>query len=72
MSGLAGKAILITGASRGIGAATARVAHREGAVVVAHYGANRAAAHQLSDEFGGSRIHLVAGDLTDPTQTRHV
>ena len=37
---LAGKAILVTGASRGIGAATARAAHREGAAVIAHYGAN--------------------------------
>ena len=41
---IAEKALLITGASRGIGATTARVAHREGADVVAHYGANTAAA----------------------------
>jgi len=72
MSSLAGKTVLITGASRGIGAATARVAHREGAVVIAHYGANTAAAQRLSDELGGTRIHLVAGDLTDPAQTRRV
>ena len=67
---LARKAVLITGASRGIGAATARVAHREGADVVAHYGANAAAAQRLADEFGGERIHLVGGDLTDPARTR--
>ena len=67
-----GKAILITGASRGIGAATARVAHREGADVVAHYGANAAAAQRLSNDLGGERIHLVAGDLTDPASTRRV
>ena len=69
---LAGKAILVTGASRGIGAATARAAHREGAAVVAHYGANSAAAQRLADEFGGERIHLVTGDLVDPVCTRHV
>lgn len=69
---LAGKAILITGASRGIGAATARVAHRDGAVVIAHYGANKAAAQRLSDDLGGERIHLISGDLTDPASTRRV
>ncbi len=69
---IAGKAVLITGASRGIGAATARVAHREGADVVAHYGANTAAAQRLSDDFGGERIHLVTGDLMDPVCTRGV
>ena len=56
---MAGKAVLITGASRGIGAATARVAHREGGDVVAHYGANSSAAQRLADELGGERIHLV-------------
>jgi 3-oxoacyl-[acyl-carrier protein] reductase len=69
---LAGKAILVTGASRGIGAATARAAHREGATVIAHYGANSAAAQRLADEFGGERIRLVTGDLVDPVCTRRV
>ena len=69
---LAGKAILVTGASRGIGAATARAAHREGATVVAHYGANSAAAQRLAGELGAGRIHLVAGDLVDPVCTRRV
>jgi NAD(P)-dependent dehydrogenase (short-subunit alcohol dehydrogenase family) len=69
---MAGTAILITGASRGIGAATARVAHREGAVVIAHYGANKAAAQRLADDLGGERIHLISGDLTDSASTRRV
>jgi 3-oxoacyl-[acyl-carrier protein] reductase len=69
---MAGRAILVTGASRGIGAATARAAHREGADVVAHYGANSSAAQRLVDELDGERIHLVAGDLTDPARTRLV
>ena len=29
-----------------------------------------AAAQRLADEFGGERIHLVGGDLTDPARTR--
>jgi len=69
---LADKAILVTGASRGIGAATARAAHREGATVIAHYGANSAAAQRLEGELGAEQIHLVAGDLFDPVCTRRV
>ena len=53
---LSGQTALVTGASRGIGAATARAAHREGAAVVAHYGANSAAAQRLADEFGGGYL----------------
>lgn len=41
------KRVLITGASRGIGAATARTVHRDGGTVVVHYGANKAAADAL-------------------------
>ena len=67
---MAGKAVFITGASRGIGAATARVAHREGGDVVLHYGANSSAAQRLADELGGERVHLVGGDLSDPARTR--
>ncbi|WP_415853309.1 SDR family NAD(P)-dependent oxidoreductase [Sinomonas sp. G460-2] len=69
---LNGKTILITGASGGIGAATARVAHREGAVVVVHYGSNRASAESLSAELGDGRVHLVQGDLANPAETKRV
>ncbi len=40
--GLKNKIVLITGASGGIGAATARVFAREGAKLVLHYGKNKA------------------------------
>ena len=66
------KRVLITGASRGIGAATARTVHRDGDTVVLHYGANKAAADALAAELGRERVHLVQGDLTDPTETRRV
>ena len=37
-----------------------------------HYGANKAAADALAAELGRERVHLVQGDLTDPTETRRV
>jgi hypothetical protein len=65
MGMLNGRRILITGASRGIGAATARVCHREGAEITLHYGSSTQAAQRLADELG-DRVHLVQGDLSAP------
>lgn len=59
---LAGRTILITGGSRGIGATTVRAAHREGATVVLHYGSAATEAQRIAAELG-DRVHLVQGDL---------
>lgn len=71
MTSLAGRTVLITGSSRGIGAATARVAHREGATVIVHYASAVGPAEALAAELG-ERVHLVRGDLTYPARTREV
>jgi NAD(P)-dependent dehydrogenase (short-subunit alcohol dehydrogenase family) len=62
---LRGRTVLVTGGSRGIGAATVRAAHRDGATVVLHYGSAAAAAQAIADDVG-DRVHLVGGDLSDP------
>ncbi len=54
---LAGKIILLTGASRGIGAAIARALGATGATVALHYGNSRDAAEQLAEAIGNdSRV----------------
>lgn len=67
---LAGRTVLVTGASRGIGRATAVAAHREGASVVLHYGSSRAEAERTAARLG-DRVTLVGGDLRHrETRTR--
>ncbi len=65
-TGLAGKRVLVTGASGGIGSACARAFHGEGAQVALHFhrGAERVLA--LSAELGGAPVFQA--DLTDETE----
>ena len=61
-TGLAGKGVVITGASGGIGAACARAFAAEGARVLVHYHRGEDRARALSAELGNAPI--VAADLT--------
>ena len=64
---LSGKVCLVTGASRGIGAAIAAVLADHGARVVVHYGQNKDLAMQVAEDLSGDD-HLVLGaDLADPS-----
>jgi NAD(P)-dependent dehydrogenase (short-subunit alcohol dehydrogenase family) len=63
---LTGKTILVTGASKGIGAAIVEVLGRQGANVVAHYGSDRAGAEAATASIPGDRLRLVAADLAKP------
>jgi 3-oxoacyl-[acyl-carrier protein] reductase len=62
-TGLAGKRVIVTGASGGIGSACARAFAAEGAAVALHYHRGRERAQVLAAELGGAP--LVAADLTD-------
>jgi 3-oxoacyl-[acyl-carrier protein] reductase len=66
MLDLAGKTVLLTGASKGIGAATARVLGEAGAHLVAHYGADRGGAEAATQAIPAERRLLVAADLGEP------
>ena len=66
MISLAGKAVLITGGSRGIGAAAVKLFAQAGADVVFNYNRNREAAEQVEQEARkhGTRVELLKADLS--------
>jgi 3-oxoacyl-[acyl-carrier protein] reductase len=61
-SGLSGRAVLVTGASGGIGSACARAFAAEGARVALHYFRGRERAEALAEELGGAPV--LNADLT--------
>jgi 3-oxoacyl-[acyl-carrier protein] reductase len=66
MIDLSSKVILVTGGSRGIGAATVKALVSAGADVIIHYSRSDAKAKMLAKEVGESKTFLVQADLEDP------
>ena len=72
MTRLAGKRALVTGGSRGIGAAIARRLAAEGAAVAVNYRSGKDAAETLTRELtaDGGRAVALPGDVSDPAVPR--
>jgi 3-oxoacyl-[acyl-carrier protein] reductase len=65
-----GRAILVTGASRGIGAAVAHAFAALGDRIAVHYGANRELAEQVAAALPGDGHLVVGADLADAGAVR--
>jgi 3-oxoacyl-[acyl-carrier protein] reductase len=65
---LQGRRIVVTGASSGIGRATARILGRAGAHVAIHFNTHADAARRVLEEIeaSGGRAVVIQADLTDP------
>jgi NAD(P)-dependent dehydrogenase (short-subunit alcohol dehydrogenase family) len=64
--GVAGRVVLVTGASKGIGAAIVAALGRAGASVIAAYGSDHEGARAAVAGIDPSRVHLVSLDLATP------
>lgn len=63
---LANRTVLVTGASKGIGAAIVRALGEQGAAVVAHYASDEAGAAEATTAIPDERKLLVQADLGQP------
>ena len=64
-----GTVILVTGGSRGIGAAAVRAMAGAGARTIVHYASNRAAANEVVADVGADRAIAIGADLVSPEAT---
>lgn len=63
------KTVLVTGSSRGIGAAIARELAADGWQIILHYSANQDEAEMLANEIGSGCLGAIKADLRSESQT---
>ncbi len=68
MAELSGKIVLMTGASRGIGAAAFKSAIAAGADVILHYNSSHDEAARLTEAAGPERCLAISADLAEPQE----
>ena len=70
----AGKGVLVTGASRGIGRATALAFAQHGATVVINYRADEAGARETLAQVqqAGGKGHIIQADVADPDAVKYM
>ena len=68
MTDLTGKIVVVTGASKGIGAAIVKSLSTTGASVVAHYASDRAGAEDAVAGIPDDRRMLIPADFADPDE----
>jgi NAD(P)-dependent dehydrogenase (short-subunit alcohol dehydrogenase family) len=72
MTDLAGRTVLLTGASKGIGAESARVLGAAGAHLIAHYNSDERGAREATSGIPDDRRLLLRADLSDPGAAREL
>lgn len=72
MTELAGRTVLVTGASKGIGAQTVQALGAAGAHVIAHYNRDRDGAQEAVAGLPAERVHLAQADFADPAAARQL
>lgn len=70
MTDLTDRVVLVTGASKGIGAETVAALGAAGAHVIAHYNTDRAGAERATSEIPAERRLLIGADLSTPDTAR--
>ena len=65
MGPLSGKTVIVTGASKGIGAATATAMIEAGATVIAHYGGDRAGVEAVTASAKSGQVTHLQADFAD-------